>query len=252
MFCLIWIGNRLWQNSIILVILCRHLGCDCLDGFSGPICEFRDSAVPEKDCKLTCQNNGVCRSGAKDVGFLKKFNLDMPNSDQAFSENFEHCVCPKGYVGLQCENQVMVCPGGEHVCMNGAECLADDSSGRLEYNCDCDSIRLPFDKYTGSFWWVAFVRITFHGSWLYRLSLTAAFYIISVNSNLPICALTTEDPEKVSTRMLSVWTVGDVRLMRRKTRGKFCCCLGSILSITQRHLLIDPLIFCSLLQTSRM
>lgn len=124
-----------------------HLGCECLDGFNGPICEFRDSLMEDTECTLTCQNNGVCRNGAKDVGFLKKFNLDMPTS----SENFEHCVCPKGYVGVQCEHMVDVCPGGEHVCMNGAECVPDDSAGRLQYKCDCDSIHEPFHKYTGDF-----------------------------------------------------------------------------------------------------
>jgi len=129
-----------------------HLGCDCLEGFSGPICEFRDTVFQETTCDLQCENNGICRNGAKDISFLKKFNLDMPNTDVSYSDDFQHCVCPRGFVGLRCENQVLVCPGGEHVCMNGAECIPDDSSGRLEYKCDCDSIRLPFDKFTGSFW----------------------------------------------------------------------------------------------------
>jgi len=64
---------------------------------------------------------GVCRNGAKDVGFLKKFKLGMTNVDLSYTDDFEHCVCPKGYVGLQCEHMVDVCPGGEHICMNGAE-----------------------------------------------------------------------------------------------------------------------------------
>lgn len=124
-----------------------HLGCECLEGFNGPICEFRDSLKEDTECKLKCQNNGVCRNGAKDVGFLKKFNMDMPTS----TESFEHCVCPKGYVGVQCEHMVDVCPGGEHVCMNGAECVPDDSDGRLQYKCDCDTIHEPFHKYAGDF-----------------------------------------------------------------------------------------------------
>ena len=99
----------------------RHLGCDCLDGFNGPICEFRDSVVQNKECNLKCENMGVCRNGAKEIGFLKKFNMDLPNVDLAYSDDFEHCTCPKGYVGLQCEHVVEVCPGGEHICMNGAE-----------------------------------------------------------------------------------------------------------------------------------
>lgn len=154
------------------------------------------------------EHNGVCRNGAKDVGFLKKFNMDMPKSN----ESFEHCtydglliewkptliyaqppflltegVCPKGYVGVQCEHMVDVCPGGEHVCMNGAEvcqlwmaewkerncnslcpfsfsrglnnlllnlsaqCVPDDSDGRLKYKCDCDTVHMPFHKYAGDF-----------------------------------------------------------------------------------------------------
>ncbi|CAB9507402.1 Notch ligand involved in the mediation of Notch signaling (By similarity) [Seminavis robusta] len=129
-----------------------HLGCDCLEGFNGPICEFRDSVNDNsEECKLTCKHNGVCRRGAKDVGFLKKFNVDMPNLEATASNNFEHCVCPKGYVGLQCEHRVEVCPGGESICMNGASCVPDDSDGRLRYKCDCDSVHTPFHKYAGDF-----------------------------------------------------------------------------------------------------
>lgn len=124
-----------------------HLGCECLEGFNGPICEFRDSMTKDTECDLKCEHNGVCRNGAKDVGFLKKFNMDMPKSN----ESFEHCVCPKGYVGVQCEHMVDVCPGGEHVCMNGAECVPDDSDGRLKYKCDCDTVHMPFHKYAGDF-----------------------------------------------------------------------------------------------------
>lgn len=90
-------------------------------------------------------------------------------------------VCPKGYVGVQCEHMVDVCPGGEHVCMNGAEvnrfwvqgkslcfaaacvthrsvfrpqtmqCVPEDSNGRLQYRCACDTIHTPFHKYAGDF-----------------------------------------------------------------------------------------------------
>ena len=94
------------------------LGCDCLEGFTGPICEFReDSRVVDDTCSLSCENNGVCRNGAKDVSFFEKFNLDMPDIHELHSNEFEHCVCPKGFVGLQCEAMVEVCPGGEHICM---------------------------------------------------------------------------------------------------------------------------------------
>jgi hypothetical protein len=131
----------------------RHLGCDCLEGFNGPICEFRDTeaGTQNTECKLECKHNGVCRNGSKDVSFLKKFNVDMPELHTTATNTFEHCVCPKGYVGLQCEHMVDVCPGGDSICMNGASCIPDDSDGRLKFKCDCGSIHTEFDRYAGDF-----------------------------------------------------------------------------------------------------
>lgn len=68
-----------------------------------------------------------------------------------YSNDFEHCVCPKGFAGLQCEHMVDVCPGGEQICMNGAHCIPVDDNGALEFACDCDTADSPFHKFAGEF-----------------------------------------------------------------------------------------------------
>ena len=70
-----------------------HLGCDCPTGFHGPICEFK-AAESTPVCDLTCDNDGVCRSGAKDLSFLDKYGPALSLFNVSYNENFEHCVCP--------------------------------------------------------------------------------------------------------------------------------------------------------------
>lgn len=116
--------------------LFRFLGCDCPQGFTGPVCEFREREEEDhSSCDLACQNNGICRKGSKDLSYLDNFNVNSPSHN----DDFEHCVCPIGYVGLTCEIRLDVCPGGTHVCMHGAQChphLSHDT-GKLEFRCDC-------------------------------------------------------------------------------------------------------------------
>lgn len=137
-----------------------HLGCDCPDGYHGPICEFKDpdpTAPPEPEvqaeieeyeaCSLQCQNDGQCRNGVKDTSFLNKFGAEVTHLNQSHDENFEHCVCPEGFVGLTCEHRVESCPGGQHACFHGARCV-DDGSGA---SCDCQPGFTALDKLAGKF-----------------------------------------------------------------------------------------------------
>jgi hypothetical protein len=65
----------------------------------------------------------------------------------SFNENFEHCVCPNGYAGLECEVKAEVCGKGEHVCLHGSKCIEDGD----EHGCDCENAFTPFERYEGRY-----------------------------------------------------------------------------------------------------
>ena len=129
------------------------MGCICNDGFVGPICEFTDMGMDPPDCNLECYNHGICRKGAKDLSVLKKFGIHHRHLqlDKSYNEDFEHCVCPAGYAGLQCEFEVDVCPGSEHVCLNGGGCEPHMEGNDLTFMCDCKSAKTKWDRFTGDY-----------------------------------------------------------------------------------------------------
>jgi hypothetical protein len=103
-------------------------------------------------CNLACRNNGVCRKGAKDVSMFNQFDvLALQEINQTYSDQFEHCVCPKGYVGLECEFEMELCPGNNHICMNGADCIPIRDGSGLKYGCDCDTATTNSKKYAGQY-----------------------------------------------------------------------------------------------------
>jgi hypothetical protein len=143
--------------------VCRsdaYLGCDCVDGFRGFSCEFNvgeqmspdednglgegtDSEdlepgidpIEESECILDCGANGVCRHGVKDIEALgdaaHAAYLNVTHSD-----DFEHCVCRDGFIGLQCEHKISHCDGaGEHFCLHSATCIQEGE----HYACDCST-----------------------------------------------------------------------------------------------------------------
>jgi hypothetical protein len=133
-----------------------YLGCDCPEDFTGPVCEFREQHEQDHaECNLQCQNNGICRKGAKDLSFLDKFGVSRRENDanEAHNEDFEHCACPIGYVGLTCEFRLDVCPGGTHVCMHGAECVphVDEEANLFEFQCDCNNADDHDLRYAGHY-----------------------------------------------------------------------------------------------------
>jgi hypothetical protein len=95
-------------------------------------------------------NHGICREGAKDVSNLEKYFRNITNQT-AYSEDFEHCVCPRGYVGLQCEYQLDQCPGGAHACLNGGECVTVPNGDKVSYGCDCTNAQTSLTRFAGEF-----------------------------------------------------------------------------------------------------
>mmetsp|Transcript_7794 Transcript_7794/g.11189 ORF Transcript_7794/g.11189 Transcript_7794/m.11189 type:complete len:594 (+) Transcript_7794:79-1860(+) len=114
-----------------------HLGCRCPDGYSGPICEFsvKSTAIEENlQCSASCLNGGKCRKGSKDLSYLKKMGITAPHlQHQTTRDSNEHCVCPKGFIGLHCETSLDEC-SGEHVCLHGSKCINKGDG----HECDCD------------------------------------------------------------------------------------------------------------------
>ena len=129
------------------------LGCECPSGFHGPICEFKDSTTVDdeyENCTFVCENDGQCRNGAKDTSFLNQFGSDLNDVNVAHNSNFEHCVCPDGFVGLTCETKLEVCADAEQVCLHGSTCIPDQSDG-IGYACDCEAGSTPFVMLAGTY-----------------------------------------------------------------------------------------------------
>jgi len=140
-------------SHFILPFPNRHLGCNCKEGYVGPICEFEDLGQETPACLLQCENHGICRKGAKDISGLEEYGIDNSDLQQAYTEDFEHCVCPRGYVGLQCEYQLDICPGGAHACLNGGQCVALHPGSVLvdnrTYGCDCTKAETGDSRFAG-------------------------------------------------------------------------------------------------------
>lgn len=133
-----------------------HKGCSCPEGFSGFSCEFVSGPIPVEgdegagdgnpepplmptdpseytSCNLVCENEGFCRKGVKDVGFLEPYTENVSHLNETHNEDFEHCVCPEGYTGLTCDHKVEICGENEHVCFHGSKCVSNDGV----HACDC-------------------------------------------------------------------------------------------------------------------
>uniref|UniRef100_A0A7S2U8S7 Delta-like protein n=1 Tax=Attheya septentrionalis TaxID=420275 RepID=A0A7S2U8S7_9STRA len=114
-----------------------HKGCDCPSGFTGSQCEYKSAVATPPKCNLDCENKGICRKGVKDfgVGGGSKWGLAFLNVTHL---NYEHCVCPEGFTGLQCEYEVETCENGEHNCLNGGACVKVAAEGdEYKHACDC-------------------------------------------------------------------------------------------------------------------
>lgn len=115
------------------------------------MCEFHDDEDngDYEKCSLECQNGGQCRKGAKDVSFLDKFNLGpvvSANLNMTHNVDFEHCVCPDGFVGHTCDIQVETCGEDKHICLYGSKCVEDGDG----HKCDCEGAFTSFDRFAGT------------------------------------------------------------------------------------------------------
>lgn len=106
------------------------------------------SVGPVPECRLSCQNGGYCAFISTDEATL----LEVFTSGGLI----EHCVCPPGYSGLACENELEECH--DMKCKNGAPCSLSDDGASF---CDCsladavshfagDMCREPATSYCGS------------------------------------------------------------------------------------------------------
>lgn len=123
--------------------------CNCDDGWDGPHCEFPDDhptkSKPEETCTLACENGGQCKFGTKSHGHP----VEDVSAFFSWGKEVEgmHCVCPKGYAGLQCAVKMEKC--GDFHCFHGSKCVTD---GDGKNHCDCTTARKEDGtRYAGRF-----------------------------------------------------------------------------------------------------
>ena len=87
-------------------------------------------------CDLKCDNGGVCRTGLKQTGFLEDLSHNAPHLNEQ-DENFMHCVCPDGFYGVYCEEEVDVCGNDEHYCLHGSTCIPPGEDDGEGHRCNC-------------------------------------------------------------------------------------------------------------------
>lgn len=154
-FCYFILSTPSCAHSILFLRVYSHEGCECKDGFHGESCEHAPSVNPEDvpKCDLTCRNGGKCRTGKKDTSLFSQFGEDMEDYKDKSQIDFQHCVCPDGYFGIECEHQLDVCPGGEHVCLHGSKCVPVNESDQdnKAHQCDCEDGFDALHKFAGKF-----------------------------------------------------------------------------------------------------
>jgi len=105
--------------------------CDCPNGFEGLHCEFMSETAPI--CKLNCFNGGICKIGVKNYDRVSPQLRDYFEQSDGYDE---HCICPEGFTGRQCEASINDC--GRSHCLNGGECGKTlKSSGNEYFYCNC-------------------------------------------------------------------------------------------------------------------
>jgi len=139
-----------------------YLGCNCPEGRHGAACEFDTNNELFEDgygleCNTHCKHGGICRKGAKSMTFIDTINNDVGDLSlyrDSYNSDFEHCVCPPGYMGLHCETEVQVCGSGDAVadyssaCLHGAPCV-ETNERNDPWKCDCS--RGTFSQLAGEF-----------------------------------------------------------------------------------------------------
>jgi len=133
-----------------------HEHCTCPDEFHGAHCQFKvqdpeatttalqgggnpvehTQAPKHESCRLDCKNGGHCRKGSKQDAHVQQLvskygkQLDaLGGLNITYNQNFEHCACPDGFVGIECEYSMTECGdnGEDHPCFHGSICTMVDS-----------------------------------------------------------------------------------------------------------------------------
>jgi hypothetical protein len=131
-------------------VLDSHDGCTCPTGFKGNRCEYKEEAIIPS-CNLNCEHDGNCHKGTKDFGTAihSNWGLEFLNNSQI---DYEYCVCPTGYTGLQCEYEVETCNKGEHNCLHGGSCVkVTTKDGKIKHACDCQDATNSTHNFAGLF-----------------------------------------------------------------------------------------------------
>lgn len=124
-----------WEpNLFCSVLLASHTSFSQCDRAH---CQFEKKSssdnTPEEShstCVLQCKNGGHCRKGSKNDAhvqdLLSKYSSELGHMglNISHSKDVEHCACPDGFVGLECEYSMTTCGdhGSAHPCFAGSEC----------------------------------------------------------------------------------------------------------------------------------
>jgi hypothetical protein len=103
----------------------EDVGCSCPSGYTGYRCDEslyayhdnEDNVAPDLDdddddtfyqCRLQCQNGGICAKGAKDLTHYHGAVDHVAHLNQTYDDTyFEHCVCKVGWVSFCCARVVL-------------------------------------------------------------------------------------------------------------------------------------------------
>jgi hypothetical protein len=141
-----------------------YRGCACPENYRGFHCQFyvaegmdnantpksSDTHTPEISdapanpvsdpleqtvCDLDCGDHGVCNIGVKDNSNLGEAAF-APHLGESHTEDYRHCICAEGWVGVKCDQEITTCDGtGVSFCLHGARCT---KAGPDQPNtCDC-------------------------------------------------------------------------------------------------------------------
>eukprot|EP00980_Cylindrotheca_fusiformis_P010022 scaffold2214_cov139-Cylindrotheca_fusiformis.AAC.19 len=111
-------------------------------------------AIYDWSCNLYCFNEGQCAFGKGHFGSYGNVDADGNGKDANLNEDKSwedkdhaggmYCICPPGFVGLQCEISLTMCGllsdnnDRSYKCRNGSDCLKQkDHEGRFFYHCEC-------------------------------------------------------------------------------------------------------------------
>lgn len=67
------------------------------------------------------------------LGAYENLHHVFPDANKEFGE---HCVCPDGFAGPNCEFKIQICPDGRHVCFHDDTLCIQDLTGN-NYMCQC-------------------------------------------------------------------------------------------------------------------